>query len=244
MRIGLLIIATSRYVQFLEDLVGSARRFFFAGHEVTPFVFTDAASVPRGAVRLPVVHQPWPAMTLKRFHLFCEHAELFEDLDYLFYVDADMRFVAPCDEAALPGRGDRLVAVAHPAFYRRPRWWRRGPRWRPARLPFERNPASLACVADLSQGPYFAGGFNGGFADSFLTMARSLRDAVDHDLERGVVAVWHDESHLNRYLCVQPPKVLPPSYCYPEQGWRHLRHLSPILVALAKDHAYFRGALS
>lgn len=242
MKIGLLVVATARYAEFLEDLIASARRYFFQGHELVPFVFTDAASVPPGAIRVPVRHEPWPAMTLKRFHLFCEHSALLQDLDFLFYVDADMRFVAPCGEEVLPRREDRLVAVAHPGFYRRTPWWGSGPRWRPRRLPFERNPASLACIPDRSHGPYFAGGFNGGFTDSFLSMARSLRDAVDHDLQRGIVAVWHDESHLNRYLYVQPPKVLPPSYCYPQQGYRHLRHLTPIIIALLKDHGYYRHA--
>ena len=73
-------------------------------------------------------------------------------------------------------------------------------------------------------------------------MASTLRDAIEADRANGVTAVWHDESHLNRYLRAHPPKRLTPAYCYPESGWPHLAHLAPVIVALDKDHAYFRQA--
>ena len=72
-------------------------------------------------------------------------------------------------------------------------------------------------------------------------MAGNLRDAIEADRQNGLMAVWHDESHLNRYLHAHPPKRLTPAYCYPESGWSHLAHVAPVIVALDKDHAYFRG---
>ncbi|MEW6688188.1 MAG: hypothetical protein AB1452_03745 [Pseudomonadota bacterium] len=241
LKIGLLTIATGRYLELLEALAASARRFFFARHDVTHFVFSDAAAIDPHAVRISVAHEDWPLVTLKRYHYFAQHAERLCGMDYLFYVDCDMRFVAPCGEEILPGISERLVGVEHPGYYRRPRWFGARLFQRRPRYPFERNPRSLACVDDPSYRLYCAGGFNGGHADSFLTMSRSLRDAVEHDLARGIVAVWHDESHLNRYFYVQKPKVLPPSYCYPEEGYANLRHLEPVILALAKDHGRLRG---
>lgn len=240
LRIGLLSIATGRYLEFLPEFTRSARRYFFADHDVTHFVFTDAARLNVPAVRLPIRHENWPLVTLKRYHYFSSQADILSDFDYLFYVDVDMRFVAPCGEEILPSAVQRLVGVEHPWCYRRrdglARWLTRRPR-----LPFERDRRSLACVDDPSHKVYYAGGFNGGRADSVLTMARSLRDAIDHDLARGIVAVWHDESHLNRYFYVHKPRTLAPSYCYPEEGYPNLKHLQPVLIARAKDHAYFRA---
>lgn len=252
LNIGLLTIATGKYLQFLDGLLGSAARYFLSAHRVTPFVFADQPVTLHGAVHLHVRHEPWPLVTLKRFHYFAEYAHALEGMDYLFYVDADMRFVSDCGDEILPGVLDRLVGVRHPAYYHgrrspaagvldrltRGRWSARQIRNR--RLPFERDSHSLACLADSSYGHYFAGGFNGGYADSFLTMARTLRDAVDHDAANGITAVWHDESHLNRYFYVQKPKALTPAYCYPESGFPHLRHLKPVLLALDKDHGWFR----
>jgi hypothetical protein len=251
-KIGLLTVATGAYVQFLDGLVASARRHFFRGHDVTVFVFSDAPATPAGTVLLPAAHEPWPEATLRRYHLYARHDGFLGSMDYLFCVDVDMKFVAPCGEEILPGETDRLVGVEHPGFWRADVTWaarlgatlsfgrRRAGRLPHGDLPFERNPDSLACVGDPAHRLYFAGGFNGGFADSFLTMARSLRDAIDHDRARGILAVWHDESHLNRYFYVQPPKRLLPSYCFPESGYPHLRHLAPVLVALDKDHASLR----
>ena len=47
---------------------------------------------------------------------------------------------------------------------------------------------------------YFAGGFLGGRTPEFVHLARAIRAAVDADDARELVAVWHDESHLNKYL--------------------------------------------
>jgi hypothetical protein len=205
------------------------------------------------AVPLEIEHEPWPMVTLKRYHYFTDYARNLGEMDYLFYVDVDMRFVARCADEILPDRVQKLVAVQHPAFYRGHRGFgsrlidacTRG-RWSSRPLPhkafpFERNPSSLACISEREYRAYYYGGFNGGEAGAFLAMAATLRAAIDEDLHNGIVAVWHDESHLNRYLCGRTPKVLSPSYSYPESGYRHLRHLKPIIVALDKNHAYFRS---
>jgi histo-blood group ABO system transferase len=66
----------------------------------------------------------------------------------------------------------------------------------------------------------------------------AMREAIDDDLRRGVVAAWHDESHWNRYLVDHPADVvLPPEYCCPESWPLPGRKL----LALEKDHAALRG---
>jgi hypothetical protein len=257
--VALMTMATGRYVELLDGLVESARRHFFAGAPRRIFVFTDAeGDAPPFAsgevIPLAIEHEPWPMVTLKRFHYFTRYREALLEADYLFYIDVDMRFVADCGEEILPSGGSGLVAVRHPAFYRGHRGIAShaldaltGGRWsaRPLphrKLPFERNPQSRACVDDADHCVYYYGAFNGGESRAFLAMAERLRDAVEDDLARGIVAVWHDESHLNRYLCEHAPKSLTPAYAFPQSGYPHLSHLKPVIVALDKDHAYFRQA--
>jgi hypothetical protein len=250
-KIGLLVIATGRYRQFLDGLLESATRFFMPQHQVTRFIFSDSAADFAHTVRIPVKHAKWPHMTLNRYHLFAQHAPLLQSMDYLFYVDVDMKFASFCGDEILPATVDRLTGVEHPAFFRRTSTAARalhavsGGRWGSRRLdypelPFEKNPLSLACVPWAKDATYYAGGFNGGFTDSFLSMASGLRDAIDHDRSRNMVAIWHDESHLNRYFWLRKPKRLSPAYCYPESGYPHLRGIQPVVIALDKDHAYFR----
>eukprot|EP00960_Hanusia_phi_P020936 617533-Hanusia_phi.AAC.1 len=80
---------------------------------------------------------------------------------------------------------------------------------------------------------YFAGGFVGGRTDEFLQMSAEISEAIDDDdqndvgkiylpswimMVKQVVAIWHDESHLNRYLSNHQHlvRILSPSYLYPD----------------------------
>jgi histo-blood group ABO system transferase len=68
-----------------------------------------------------------------------------------------------------------------------------------------------------------------------------MRQNIDEDFSHNYIAMWHDESHWNKYLIDNPPeKVLDPGYCYPEtmveefykKVWRQDYHKR--LVALHK----------
>jgi len=41
---------------------------------------------------------------------------------------------------------------------------------------------------------------------------------INIDLDNDVIALWHDESQLNRYIIGKEYKLLDPGYIYPE-GW-------------------------
>ncbi len=48
-------------------------------------------------------------------------------------------------------------------------------------------------------------------------MARELDDEIRRDYEKGIIAKWHDESHLNHYVWKHGNyKLLTPAYAYPE----------------------------
>lgn len=225
MKIGLLIIATNKYVNFLSALINSADKYFLKKHEVEYFMFSNTEpdlETHRKKHFLNIIHKPWPFMTLGRYELFSSHSHLLKDVDYLFYCDVDMLFVSEVDTEIL---GDRVVTL-HPGYVNQ--------RGTP-----ETNPNSLAYVAPNEKMQYFAGGFNGGSSDNFLSMSKVLSANIQRDLDRGIIAVWHDESHLNRYMIDNPPtKILDPSYCCPEQ-WLDCPY-GRKLLALQKNHAEFR----
>ena len=86
---------------------------------------------------------------------------------------------------------------------------------------------------------YYAGGFNGGRAKRYLQMAKELARRIDCDTAKGITAVWHDESHWNRYLAEhEPTVVLTPAYCYQEELQMPFQRK---LVALKKNHADWRS---
>jgi len=233
MKICILTIATNRYLRFVEPLRASIARHFLPGHEIRHLLFTNHAVESSQTLRVHrIAHEPWPLPTLRRYEHFLAEKDFILDHDSCFYMDADMRIDRRVGDEIL---GD-IVAVRHPYQSFLP----------VAKRTYERNQRSLACVP-IGQGTtYYAGGFQGGRTAAFMEMAAVLAARIRDDTERGIVAVWHDESHLNRYLVDHPPSVsLSPAYCFPEE-WYHTGQphagdaLEPKIVALQKNHVAVR----
>ena len=229
-KIGLLVIATNKYINFVPPLLQGADEFFCKNHEVSYFVFTDHPDKltpgPRKINQIHVPHKEWPWMTLERYKIFTDNHEELKKMDYLFYCDADMKFVAPVGSEILSER----VATIHPGCFL---WNRRG---NP-----EKRPESLAYIAPEEEIPtcYKCGGFNGGTSKEFLQMSQILSQNIIEDYKNDIIAEWHDESHFNRYMLDHPPtKVLSPSYCF---GEGYPLPFEPKLVALEKNKDELRS---
>ena len=200
-KIGLLIVATGKYIQFVEPLIKSAEKHFCTNHDVTFFVFTDGKA-PEGDTILSIYQKRlgWPYDTMMRFEMYAKRKEMLCGMDYIFACDSDMLFV---DEVGDEILGDR-VATLHPGYL--------GTAGTP-----ERRSISKACIPYGKNKQYFCGGFYGGKAEEFLKMAEICSRNIQDDLNKSIIAAWHDESHLNRYFFDNEPTIiLSPSYCYPE----------------------------
>lgn len=222
--VGLILIATNKYKIFVRPLIDSARSFFLKNSKVTYYLFTDSDEfndLGEDVIINKIEHLPWPFITLYRYKTFVKHKNILSLEDYLFYCDIDMRFVDYVGEEIL---GD-LVSTIHPGF--------RGGRGTP-----ETNPQSTAFIPPYEELIYYAGGFNGGSASNFLNMAEQIDKNIDIDYQNGIIAIWHDESHLNKFFTNnKPTNVLSPSYCYPE-SWN--LDYDKKLLALDKDHESIR----
>jgi len=186
------------------------------------FVFTDGE--PPKLPNIVKIHQErlgWPYDTMMRYEMYYNAKELLEKMDYLFACDADMLFVDTVGDEIL----GKQVATQHPGFVGK-------------RGTYETRKISTAYIGPKEGKYYFAGGFNGGSSSEFLKRSKTMTENTYKDLEKNIVAIWHDESHLNRYLIDNPPTViLTPSYCYPER-WKLPYHKR--LLALDKNHAKMR----
>jgi histo-blood group ABO system transferase len=228
-KVGLLIVATGKYISFVPPLIASAEHYFCPGHEVTYFVFTDG-TLPEHphVVTIPQDKLGWPYDTLMRISFYHQHRALLQAMDYLFATDADMLFVDTVGDEILSER----VATQHPGYVGR-------------RGTYETDSHSTAYVALHEGEHYFAGGFNGGSREEFLKMARTITENIYKDLAHKIVAVWHDESHINRYFIDNPPtQILSPSYCYSMSLAATNGKPLPYpkrLIALDKNHAHFRN---
>jgi histo-blood group ABO system transferase len=241
MEIHLLVIATNKYIGYLEGILDSADKFFMKNHNVKFDVFTDRLHDTRLLLQnkpyfenvnlLHVEHRPFPYSTLNRFHFFQKHQEYIKSGDYYFYVDVDCLFKQEVPDSILANK----VAVQHCGFVRE-------------RGSYESNPKSTSYVAPNEGTTYFGGGFWGFSKASFWRLVYSAVDMIDTDAGNGIVPIWHDESVLNKYLLDNPPDItLSPSYHYPENNshimnkWTKLGvNYECILLLLDKNHKEIR----
>lgn len=223
MRIGLICIATgSVYQQYARQLHASSMRHF---PESQFILFSDMERNPGVEYFFPIAAKGYPNETLYRYHTMLGAVETLQAFDQLFYCDADMEFVAAVGDIYSEG----LIATLHPGFATRNC---RG-------TPETRRESTAFCDKNFN---YFCGGFQGGSAWAYLYAAQTMKNCIDVDAQRGITAMWHDESHWNRYLAfyrhLGPLKVLSPSYCYPEgydggYGWTPETY-PPVLIAKNK----------
>ena len=226
MKIAILYICTGDYVYFWEKFCLSFRESFIPGAEKDFFIFTDAEKL-YGEEDDPHIHKifqeslGWPGNTLYRFRIFAKVKDLLVDFDYIFYFNANMVCLETVTaKEFLPGKNELLV-VQHPGNFAK----------RPYQYPYDRNKASRAYIpyTSLAGKHYVCGGVNGGRTEAYLQMISELERRIDEDDRHGVVAKWHDESQLNRYIIDYPSyRLLTPSYVYPE-GW-HIPFEQKIMV--------------
>jgi len=231
MNICILTIATNKYIQFVERLYNNLEENFLNGHNLECLLFTEHDVETSDNVRVSQIeHESWPMPTLKRYNYFVKEKEFISEFDYCFYFDVDMGIVDKVGDEVLSD----LVATMHPyqSFYPK------------GERSYDRNPKSLAYVAPGDEGPnYYAGGFNGGSTKRFLEMSEVIADRVKKDLENDVIALWHDESQMNRYLIDNPPTLsLNPSYCFAEEQMKNPSYpYDPKIIALKKNHDELRS---
>lgn len=210
MKIGILYICTGNYTVFWEDFYESFSKYFCTNSEIHYFVFSDKEmdfSEKKNVHFNKIQNQPWPLITLLRFHIFLSIESELNLCDYLFFFNSNMKCVQPVTETEiLPDDSESLLFVHHPGYiYSKKRF-----------IPYERNKKSTAFVPYRCGGTYVIGAVEGGKTIPFMEMCRTLKDNIETDLKQNYIAKWHDESHINHFLCtLDKYKLLNPGYCYP-----------------------------
>lgn len=212
MKIAILYICTGEYVAFWEDFYCSFELYFLRQDIKEYFVFTDSESIygEKDTDKIHRIYQEnlgWPGNTLFRFKIFSKILEQLENYDYVFFMNANVVCMKEITrEMFLPADHDLLV-VQHPGYYDKSNY----------EFPYERRKKSTAYIPYREGQVYVCGGINGGKAKPYMRLIGELERRIQDDYERGVIAVWHDESQLNRYIIDYTNyRLLTPSFCYPE----------------------------
>ncbi|XP_048201650.1 histo-blood group ABO system transferase [Perognathus longimembris pacificus] len=238
--VGLSVFAVKKYVNFLKRFLESAEQHFMVGFRVNYYVFTDRpAAVPRVALgpgrRLAVRpvrgYARWQDVSMRRMGVLSQFLARrgAAHVAYLVCADVDLEFADHVGAEIL----SPLFGTLHPGFYRARR----------DAFSYERRPGSQAYIPRDQGDFYYMGALFGGSVAEVQRLTKACHEAMVRDWANDIEAVWHDESHLNKYLLHhKPTKVLSPEYLWDP----HMLSRPSVLrkmrfIAVPKNHQEIRN---
>ena len=205
MNIGIIYIATGSYVGFWKDFYPSCEGFFCTDAQKGYEVFTDslkllAMNLPNVSMH-PIEDKGFITNVSSKSEFICSLAtELKRKYDYLFYLNGNYKFIEPIlSEEILPGADNDYLTALSFDYYKE---------ISSDDYPYDRNPDCNACIPFGQGERYYQGGFYGGRTEEVLKLSQWCAARIKEDLDKKIVACYHDESYLNYYLVNFHPRIL------------------------------------
>ncbi|KAG2455424.1 GGTA1 galactosyltransferase, partial [Polypterus senegalus] len=234
--IGLTVFAIGKYLDaYLEKFLLTAEMYFMKGYRVIVYVIVDDPT------RLPYVEfglkhsykvfrilkeDRWQDISMMRMKTLSDLLKKYiqYEVDYVFCMDVDQYFLAPYSVETL---GD-LVAQVQAWFFHENNY----------KFTYERRPQSTAYIADGMGDYYYHAAVFGGRPLKVLELVDFCFQNIVEDKKKNIEAIWHDESHLNKYFLLnKPTKILNPDYCW---DYNIARNSNAKLAWATKDYANLR----
>ncbi|MDO4754713.1 MAG: glycosyltransferase [Parabacteroides sp.] len=211
MKIGIIYMAIGIYEEFWKEFYPSCECFFCADAEKGYEVFTDSENLMEMKLR----NVTWHKVRNRGFiynvsaksSFICSISEKLErEYEAVFFLNGNFKFVAPvCMDEVLPDEeNDGLTALSFSHYRER----------NPNELPYDRNPDCQAYIPFDHGTRYYQGGLYGGRTKEVIRMSEWIRNRIDADLGKKIIARWHDESYVNRYLLDKNPLLLDETYAF------------------------------
>jgi len=246
--IAIVTVATNIYLEYWKDMVISLDREIMPNKKIVSYVFTDQPelaksyqSLLRNLIIFPIKIPPygWPDATIRRYEIFSEFSSQINE-DVIIHLDADMLVLSDIYQDFIEAaEKSPIILVAHPGF------WGLTPNLRQkvkklfsqtqnALGSWESRAISKAYVPVQDRRTYVCGGVWAGRREEFFRLTEQLADQVNTDFNNSVMAVWHDESHLNNWASKNDYLLLSPSFCF-VADYVHLSGLKPKILAVEKE---------
>ena len=237
MKVAICFIGTGKYLNFLPKYYENIQEYFLPGVEKTFLVFTDGkGDFPKDVKVYQQEHLEWPYVTLKRFEIIQKAKEEIKKNDWFVFIDADALVVDTINKEEFFDETKPFFGVHHPCHFLQMPPHQKFPG------AFETNPISKAFVEQGSDfSVYYQGCLWGGKVPEVLEMIKELSERVLIDISNDIIAVWHDESHLNKFFIDNKDlvNILGSEYAYPEV-FSDYCNFSPKIVHLAKDNSKYQ----
>lgn len=235
--VAILYIATGRYTVFWDYFYQSAKRFLLPDCNKHYILFTDNTellSQEDQYSNVTVIKQEaleWPYIALMRYQIILSISHILQSYDFTFYFNGNTEFLTEVyKEDLLPlEEKQRITLYLQPHIFHKNK----------NKYPYDRNPESNAYIPYNQGRYYFAGGITGGRTKDYLEMCEVLQSYTEYDLQKNIIALWHDESYLNRFALNRSDiKILPPYFTKGEnEYWKR----NSKLMFSDKTHYRFGG---
>jgi len=238
MKVAISFLGTGKYLDFLPKYYENIEKYFLPNSEKTILAFTDGEldGTPENLKVFSQKHLDWPYITLKRFEIINKAREIINDHDWFVFIDGDALVVDRIEEEEF-FTDKPLFGVHHPCHY-----LKMPPHNQyPGAYEITENCNAAVDLEKYQPKVYYQGCFWGGRTPEVCAMIDELEYRVGDDLKRNVVALWHDESHLNKYFIENPDLVhtYGPEYAFPEV-FKDQCTFEPKIVHLAKDNSEYQ----
>uniref|UniRef100_A0A669D7K6 Alpha 1,3-galactosyltransferase 2 n=1 Tax=Oreochromis niloticus TaxID=8128 RepID=A0A669D7K6_ORENI len=188
-----------RYLDaYLKTFLTSAEQHFMVGLPVTYYVFTNS---PEKVPNITLASLRYIKIVQVEKHMRWQDISMIDSsqISLCLFFDVDQEFKGRFGSEAL---GDS-VALLHAHFYKLPQ----------AQFTYDRNPKSKAFMETGDF--YYHAAIFGGLWQNVKHLVDACYLGIMEDKLNNVEALWHDESHLNKYFWIhKPSKLLSPEYCW------------------------------
>ena len=237
-KVVITFIGTNKYLDFLPKYYENIEKYFLPNTEKTILAFTDGElnDTPDNLIVYPQEHLQWPFITLKRFEILNKARKEIEKNDWLIFIDADALVVDTITENEF--FSDKpLFGVHHPCHFLKM------PPHNQIPGAYDTNPKCEAYVDVSKKLPdiYWQGCLWGGKVPQVCEMIDELEARVNRDLQNDIVALWHDETQINKYFLQNRDIVntLGSEYAYPEV-FKAFCDFKPRIVHLSKNNSEYQ----
>ncbi|XP_031702224.1 N-acetyllactosaminide alpha-1,3-galactosyltransferase-like isoform X2 [Anarrhichthys ocellatus] len=209
--VALTVFAVGRYLDaYLGTFLNSSEHHFMLGLPVTYYIFTDVPEkvpdiklAPQRSIKVIKVEKKsrWQDISMMRMKTISDviESDIRHCCTHVFCFDVDQVFNGRFGSEAL---GDS-VALLHAHYYRIPK----------SLFTYDHNQKSKAYMQTGDF--YYHAAVFGGSWKSVKALADACYQGIMEDKQNNVEALWHDESHLNKYMWLhKPSRVLSPEYCW------------------------------